>query len=83
VSKNWKEKFNQEVPEREDQYIADITSTLQYIDMRNIRNLLEENERELQKQQTAEKLIILLKTHQHLKSLELEIAKHTGTVILK
>lgn len=82
VSKNWKEKFNQSVPEREDQYLADITSTLRYIDLRNIKKLLEENERELKDNPPAEKLVILLKTHQHLKNLEIELARQAGTVIL-
>lgn len=83
VSKNWAEKYNQTVPEREDQYLADITSTLRYIDMRNIKKLLEENERQIKSDQTPDQLAVLLKTHQHLKNLEIELAQQAGTVILK
>lgn len=83
ISKNWTEKFKQEVPEKSDQYIADVTSTLRYIDLRNIKRLLAENEKELNGEQSFEKTIILLKTQQHLKQLEQDLAKQVGTVILK
>lgn len=82
VSKNWEEKYNQAVPSREEQYIADITSTLRYIDLKNIRKLLTENEIELKKNTDKDRLEILLKTHQHLKKLELDLAKPKGTVIM-
>lgn len=83
ISKGWVEKYRQEVPEKEDQYIADITSTLRYIDLKNIKKLISENEKELQKSHAADKLVILLETHQHLKSMEQVLAKQVGMAILK
>lgn len=87
ISKNWEERYNQPVPEREDLYIADLTSVLRYIDLKNIKRLLFENEKdfkkELLKQTSEDRIAILLKTHQHLKSLELNLAKQVGMVILK
>lgn len=83
VSKGWIEKYNQEVPAREDQYITDINSTLRYIELKKVRALIVENEKELQKDQSGDRLSILLQTHGHLKEIEKELASKVGIVILK
>lgn len=87
ISKNWEKRFNQPVPDREDLYITDLTSVLRYIDLKNIKRLLFENEKEFKKELVKEpsddRMAILLKTHQHLKKLELDLAKQVGMVILK
>ncbi len=87
ISKNWEKRFNQPVPDREDLYITDLTSVLRYIDLKNIKRLLFENEKEFKKElvkdPSDDRMAILLKTHQHLKKLELDLAKQVGMVILK
>lgn len=83
VSRGWIEKYNQEVPAKEDKYIDDISSTLRYAELRKVRALIIENEKELQKDQTAQQLTILIGTHQHLKTLERDLASKVGMVIRK
>ncbi len=83
VSKGWIEKYNQEVPSKEEKYVDDINSTLGYAELRKVRSLIMDNEKELQKEQTDEQLSILIATHQHLKNLELELAGKVGMVIRK
>lgn len=83
VSKGWIEKYNQEVPVKEDKYLDDINSTLRYAELRKVRSLIIENEKELQKEQTDQQLSILIGTHQHLKNLEKDLASKVGMVIRK
>lgn len=83
ISAGWAEKYNQEVPTREGQYISDINSSLRYAELKKVRDLILENEKEFQKSQTNESLTILLETHRHLKEIEKELASKVGMVILK
>lgn len=83
LSRNWKEKYAQEVEQKDDYYRKDINSTLRYIDLKKIKKLIIENEVELQKDQPEDKLMLLIQTHAHLKNLELELAKQVGMVIIK
>ena len=83
LSKNWKEKYDQEVLEKDDYYRDDILSTLRYIDLKKIKKMIVENEVALQKDMPEDKLMVLIQTHSHLKSMELELAKQVGMVIIK
>ncbi|HRP44947.1 MAG TPA: DNA primase [Ginsengibacter sp.] len=84
VSKAWKEKYNQDVATKETQYLADIKSSLMYFELKRIRGMIVENEKELSTNpDDAQRLNILIETHKHLKEMEQSLAKEVGIVILK
>jgi len=58
----------------------DVTSTLQYLKLKKIKKLLEENLSDLEANNTYQKFLELLPPHLHIKELEMELTKLTGTV---
>lgn len=83
VSPNWGAKFDMPVPEREAVYMNDVTSSVFYLQMRKIKRLIEENQKDLEQPHTEQEREMLLQTHKMLKENEVELSKRTGTVIYK
>ncbi len=84
ISPNWKDApYEIIVPTREDKYKEEIQSVLTYLKLRKIKNMVDENQRDLEKPHTNEELITLIKTHQHLKQMETALIKGVGTVIYR
>ncbi|MEJ7768535.1 MAG: DNA primase [Chitinophagaceae bacterium] len=83
LSYKWKEEYEMPVATREDMYREEVTSTLGYLKMRKIKRLISQNQKDLEKEHTAEEQLMLIQTHQHLKKLEIEILQQAGTVIIK
>ncbi|MEJ7625960.1 MAG: DNA primase [Ferruginibacter sp.] len=83
ISPNWKEHYEGHINTREDLFREEVISTLNYLKLRKIKRLIEENQRELEKAITTEDQILFLQTHQHLKQLEVNLTRDTGTVIFK
>lgn len=83
LSEKWKTEFEMPVATREEQYREEIFSTLNYLKLRKIKRLIDQNQKDMEKPHTSEEQLMLIKTHQHLKQTEIEILKKTGTVILK
>lgn len=83
LSQNWKEHFEGKILTRDDLYREEVSSTLNYLKLRKIKRLIEENQKDLERLHTAEEQLILIQTHQHLKGLETELTKQMGTVILR
>lgn len=83
ISPNWKEHYEGYIPTREDLFKEEVISTLNYLKLRKIKRLIDENQRDLEKSQNAEEQLIQLQTHQHLKKLEIELTKMLGTVIFR
>jgi DNA primase len=83
VSPKWKEHFEGHMPTREDLFKEEVFSTLNYLKLKKIKRLMDENQRDLEKSAVAEEQMILVQTHQHLKQLEIELTKQLGTVIFK
>jgi DNA primase len=83
VSPNWGAKFDMPVPEREAVYREDVTSSVFYLQMRKIKRLIEENQKDLEQPHTEEETELLLQTHQLLKQQEVELSRRTGMVIFK
>jgi DNA primase len=54
-----------------------------YLKLKKIKKLILENQLDLEKENSTEDIIILLQTHQHLKQVEMELMKKTGTVIFR
>lgn len=83
LSINWKEHYDGPLPTREGLYREEVASTLNYLKLRKIKRLIDDNQRDLEKSHTADEQMILLQTHQHLKQLEVELTRISGTVIFR
>ena len=83
LSLNWKPRFDIHVPYGEEQYLVDVYSSLNYLKLRKIKRLIDENQRDLEKATGSEYQLMLVKTHQRLKQMEIELTKQLGTVIIK
>lgn len=83
ISPKWKEHFEGFIATREDLFAEEVFSTLNYLKLRKIKRLMDENQRDLEKSTVAEDQMILVQTHQHLKQMEIELTKQLGTVIFR
>jgi DNA primase len=83
VSHNWKDHFEGKILTREELFHEEVSSTINYLKLRKIKRLIEENQKDLEKLHSAEEQLVLIQTHQHLKMLETELTKQMGTVILR
>jgi DNA primase len=83
LSVNWKDHFEGHIPSREELYKSDVMSCLNYLKLRKIKRLMDENQRDLEKQHTSDEQLILLQTHQHLKQIEIDLTRQLGTVIFR
>jgi DNA primase len=83
LSPNWKEHFEGKIFTRDDLYKEEVHSTVNYLKLRKIKRLIEENQRDLEKNPDTAHMLVLIQTHRHLKQMEQELLKKTGTVILK
>ncbi|HRP55366.1 DNA primase [Agriterribacter sp.] len=83
LSANWKDHYDGPLPTREDLYKEEVFSTLNYLKLRKIKRLMDENQRDLETASSSEDQLTLLQTHQHLKQLEIALTKDHGTVIFR
>jgi DNA primase len=83
ISPKWKEHFEGHIATREDLFAEEVFSTLNYLKLRKIKRLIDENQRDLEKATVAEDQMILVQTHQHLKQMEIELTRKLGTVIFR
>ena len=83
LSLNWKPRFDIHVPYGEEQYLIDVHSSLNYLKLRKIKRLIDENQRDLKNASPEEDQIMFVKTHQHLKQMEIELTRQLGTVIYR
>ncbi len=83
ISPNWKEHYEGHIATREELYREEVFSTLNYLKLRKIKRLIDENQLDLEKPHTSEEQLLLLQTHQHLKQMEIQLTKSLGTVIFR
>ncbi len=83
ISPNWKEFYEGKIFSREDLYLDEVFSTLNYLKLRKIKRMMDENQRDLEKSHNAEEQLMLLQVHQHLKKAEIELTQKIGTVIFR
>ena len=83
ISPNWKEHFEGHIATREDLFAEEVFSTLNYLKLRKIKRLIDENQKDLEKATSSEDQLMFLQTHQHLKQMEIELTKQLGTVIFR
>ena len=60
-----------------------VESAISYLKLRKIKRMLLENQLDLEKPHTEEEYNMLNQTHEHLKKMEMELTKKSGTVIIK
>lgn len=60
-----------------------VVSSMNYLKLKKIKRLIEQNQKDFQLPHTPEELIVLLQTHQHLKDIEMSLLKVAGTVIMR
>lgn len=82
VSSNWVDKFEVKM-ETQDLYKKDVFSSVNYLKLRKIKRMIDENQRDLERPHTPEEQLVLIQTHKHLKDMEKELVLAAGTVILK
>ena len=83
ISPNWKEHFEGHIATRDELFAEEVFSTLNYLKLRKIKRLMDENQRDLEKATIAEDQMMLVQTHQHLKQMEIELTRQMGTVIFR
>ncbi|HTE11024.1 MAG TPA: DNA primase [Chitinophagaceae bacterium] len=83
LSDKWKSEFEMPVPSRDELYREEVISTLNYLKIRKIKRMIEQNQQDMQQPHTADEQIMLIQTHQHLKQMERDLLQQTGTVIVR
>ena len=83
ISHNWKKIFEGKIATREDLYKEEVFSTLNYLKLRKIKRMMDENQRDLEKEHTTDEQMVFLQIHLHLKKMEIDLTKLLGTVIFR
>jgi DNA primase len=83
ISQNWSKKYQSVILTRADLYKEEVHSVLAYLKLQKLKNLITENQMLLEAATSSEDQILYMQTHQVLKTMEKEITKEMGTVILK
>ena len=83
ISQNWSKKYQSIILTRADLYKEEVHSVLAYLKLQKLKNLITENQILLESATSSEDQILYMQTHQVLKTMEKDITKEMGTVILK
>lgn len=83
LSPNWNKRFEGKVPKLGDFYREDVLFSVNYLKLRKIKKMIEENQRDMNDMKTHEEWVVAANTHQHLKRMEQELTAQLGTVIYK
>ncbi len=67
----------------EDNTNEEVESVINYLKLRKVKRMLLENQIDLEKQHTPEEYEVLHQTHSHLKTMEIDLTKKMGTVIIR
>ncbi len=67
----------------EDRTNEEVESAISYLKLRKVKRMLLENQVDMEKQHTPKEYDMLYHTHEHLKQMEIELTKKTGTVIIR
>jgi DNA primase len=83
LSPNWSDHYDGKISTREELYREEVLSTVNYLKLRKIKRMIEENQQDLEKPHSPQEQLMLIQVHQHLKQMETELTKNLGTVILR
>jgi DNA primase len=67
----------------EDKTNLAVESAISYLKLRKIKRMLLENHADMEKPHTSAEFEMLLRTHEHLKLMEIDLTRKAGTVILR
>jgi DNA primase len=67
----------------EDRTNEEVESAINYLKLRKIKRMLLQNQVDMEKTDSSDELEMLHRTHEHLKQMEIELTKKSGTVILR
>ena len=82
LSTKWDEKMEGMFILNRDISRQDILMSVNYYKLRKLKKMFEENQRDMENAPLAEQMR-LIELHQHLKTIEREITKQLGTVIIR
>jgi DNA primase len=84
ISPRWKEEPHElNIPTREELYREEVDSVMTYFKLRKVKNLISQNQRDLEQPCDDEKLKDYLAAHKELKEMEVALTRKLGTVIIK
>lgn len=83
LSPNWNKKFEGKIPKIGDFYQEDVLNSVNYLKLRKIKKMIEENQRDMNDIKSNDEWVVAANTHQHLKRMEQELTSQLGTVIYK
>jgi len=83
LSPNWIRIYEKPFATREETFKVEVESVLTYLKLRKIKRMMDENQQDLEKPHSSDEQLTLLKTHQHLKQMEMQLTKGLGTVIFR
>jgi DNA primase len=83
VSRNNSEELLSYLNIADDNTMEAVESSIHYLKLRKIRRMLLENQLDIEKPHTEEEYSVLHQTHLHLKNMEIELTKKSGTVIMR
>ena len=83
ISHHWKTSFDRHTPSREEMYKEEVSSCMNYLKLRKIKRLIAENQKDMERSSDPDEQINLIETHQHLKDLEMQLARVVGAVIFR
>ena len=83
ISPGWQNNYEMPVPTREENYREEVISTLNYLELKKIKKLINVNQKELEVTISPERYTFLMQTHIRLKELETKITQEKGAVIIK
>lgn len=83
LSPNWDKIYEVTISKIGDFYKEDVTYSVNYLKLRKIRKMIEENQHDMNNIRSDKDLMVAIQTHQHLKELAKELTSALGTVIYK
>ncbi len=83
ISPNWDTHYDGKILKPEDMYKEEVSSTLHYLKLKKLKQLILENQQLLETATKADDQLLYMQTHQHLKAIEKAITKNLGMVIVK
>ncbi|MBK5272951.1 MAG: DNA primase [Bacteroidia bacterium] len=83
VARDNDDKLMQYLKMDEDKTNEEVESVINYLKLRKVKRMLLENQVDMEKQHTPAEYDMLHRTHEHLKKMEIELSKKSGTVIIR
>lgn len=83
ISPNWKKYYEGHIATRAELYRDEVIGTLNYLKLRKVKRLIEENQRDIETTVDPAEQRSFIQVHNTLKNLEIILTKEVGTVLYK